>query len=142
MLLLLVLSIGCKKEPTETTTPLHKAAKEGNIEKVKSLIASGADVNAKSKYGDTPLHYAARRGHKIIGELLINKGAEVNAKNKSGETPLHIATFDGYKDFAEFLINNGANIDAMNKQGNTPLIWNDLRQVIIFSYLCFFSTFS
>ncbi|MBC8469753.1 MAG: ankyrin repeat domain-containing protein [Planctomycetes bacterium] len=75
LLLLLILPVGCKKEPTETTPPLHKAAEEGNIEKFKTLIVSGSKVNEKDKIGRTPLHIAAKFGHKDIAELLINNGA-------------------------------------------------------------------
>jgi ankyrin repeat protein len=46
-----------------STKPLHQAAALGDIEQVKSLIASDADVNAKDERGQTPLHYAANRGH-------------------------------------------------------------------------------
>lgn len=57
---LLLFSVGCKKEPNatsrrikpmETTTPLHAAARRGYIERAQSLIANGADVNAKDKNG-------------------------------------------------------------------------------------------
>ena len=41
------------------------------------LIAKGADVNTKNKYGVTPLHFAARYGRKETVELLIAKGADV-----------------------------------------------------------------
>ncbi|MBW7992221.1 MAG: hypothetical protein FVQ84_19710 [Planctomycetes bacterium] len=124
------LSFGCNKKPAETkkrekpseqTILLCNAAEEGNIEKVKSLIASGADVNSKSKYGDTPLHYAAKHGHKLVAELLIESGAEVNAKNKLSETPLHLAAENGYKDVVKALIAGGADVNAEAGYRGTPL---------------------
>ena len=42
---------------------IHDVAKEGSIEAVKQHLATGADVNAKGKWGATPLHYAAIQGH-------------------------------------------------------------------------------
>ncbi|MEE2943426.1 MAG: ankyrin repeat domain-containing protein, partial [Verrucomicrobiota bacterium] len=39
-------------------TPLHYATRWGRKEIAELLIAKGADVNAKAKYGDTPLHGA------------------------------------------------------------------------------------
>ena len=82
---------------TEAKAPdisLLKAAKDGNIEDVKLLIANGADVNARNKDGETPLHHAASFGHKEIIELLIAKGADVNAKDNSTWewTPIAVAS--------------------------------------------------
>jgi len=54
--------------------PLHEAAKEGDLVTIKSLIAEGFDVNAKTKSGTTPLHVAAREGHKEVEGLLIKHG--------------------------------------------------------------------
>ena len=69
----------------EEVTPLYLAAQEAQKEIAVLLIANGADVNAKNKYGDTPLHCAAT---KEIAELLIANGADVNAKEVDDLTPL------------------------------------------------------
>ena len=44
-------------------SPLHNAAKMGDIRKVNQLITDGADVNAKGGSDWTPLHWAASRGN-------------------------------------------------------------------------------
>ena len=36
---------------------------KGHADIVKTLVASGADVNAKGENGDTALEFAARNGH-------------------------------------------------------------------------------
>ena len=72
-------------------TPLHKAAKDGDVSEVKELLAKGAEVNAKGKDGETPLHWAALLGHLDVVKELLAKGAEVNAKNKYGYMPLDLA---------------------------------------------------
>ena len=82
---------------TEAKAPdisIHKAARSGNIEAVKLLIANGTDVNARDKDGETPLHKASSRGEKEIIELLIAKGADVNAKDNSTWewTPIAVAS--------------------------------------------------
>jgi len=66
---------------------LHRATWDGHKEVVELLIAKGADVNAKDKYGKIPLHRACEC-EKEIAELLLDKGADVNAKDNDGETPL------------------------------------------------------
>jgi ankyrin repeat protein len=40
-------------------TNLHKAAFDGNAERVKELLKKGANPNTKDKKGRTPLHWAA-----------------------------------------------------------------------------------
>jgi hypothetical protein len=62
-------------------TPLHGAAYRGHKDVVELLLASKADVNAKSKNGWTPLHEAAANGYKDVAELLLANKADVNAKN-------------------------------------------------------------
>ena len=69
-------------------SPIHDAARDGNIEAVKQHLAAGTDVNAKTLSGMTPLQTAASWGNKEIVELLIAKGADVNAKIADGYTPL------------------------------------------------------
>ena len=102
--------------------PLHEVAKEGDLAKVKSLIAEGSDVNMAGENGTTPLHFAADRGHIDVVELLISKGADVNAKTKAGGfTPLHWAAGGDHKDVVELLISKGANVNAETQRGLTPL---------------------
>lgn len=107
-------------------SPLHEAVKKGDKAEVEALLAKGADVNAKNKFGSTPLHSAASSGEKDIAELLLAKGADVNAKNARGHTPLHYATYTvkvqkGKKDLAALLLAKGADVNAMDEAGLTPL---------------------
>ena len=61
-------------------TPLHNAVWSGSAELVESLIAHGADVNARHlEGGSTPLDYAIVRDRPDIAKLLIGGGADVNA---------------------------------------------------------------
>jgi len=100
--------------------PLHEAAKEGDLAKVKSLIEEGSDVNAGDEKGFTPLHFAAYGGYKEVAELLTLKGANVNAAEITGATPLHYAARKGYKDVAELLILKGANVNAADNKKVPP----------------------
>ena len=112
-LALMLLAVGCRKKPTETTLLLCKAAKAGDINKVQSLIASGADVNAKIKDDYTPLHFAVEHGHKNIVELLIKNNADINSKTLSGNTPLHGSAEFGDKNVVELLISSCCGNDFM-----------------------------
>ena len=119
-------------------TPLHMAAFPGHQEVAESLLAHGADVNAKNQDGATPLHLAALAGRKGMAELLLAHGAEVNAKNRDsshapgmpmvmaeapfeGSTPLQWAAAGGHRDVAELLLEKGAAVNTQNATGYSPL---------------------
>lgn len=63
--------------------PLHDAAKEGNFEAVKELLALGAPYMPRSKFGELPADYAKQAGHTIIAEFLGNakKASKYHKKN-------------------------------------------------------------
>jgi Ankyrin repeats (3 copies)/Ankyrin repeat len=104
-------------------TPLHKAARNGDNDRVKALLARGADVNARTRDRDgaTALHLAAGSGHRQIAESLIAGGADVNAGDNDGDTPLHWSAIKDQKEIAELLIARHANVHARNQAGETPL---------------------
>jgi ankyrin repeat protein len=73
-------------------TALVLAAREGDLESAKSLLAAGADVNQTTDYGWTPLLTATNNRHYALATYLIERGANVNSANKGGWTPLYLAT--------------------------------------------------
>jgi len=124
ILALILLAIGCRKAPTGTKPPLHNAARTGNVQKVRTWLAKGADVNAKDEKGRTALHIAVKWSHTDLVKLLINNGADVNATNKLGDTSLIEAAKENNKDVVALLVDAGSDIDA--QQGlflNTSLHW-------------------
>ena len=115
-----------KKNIVEDEKKLCIAAKQGNTNGVRMLLASGM-VNANRKVADrprryqTPLHHAALGGHKEIAELLIEYGADPNVAANCGTTPLHYAAWHGRKGVTEILIECGADPNAADNDGKTPL---------------------
>jgi len=73
---------------------LLRLASYDKLELIKELVENrGANVNARSAYGDTtPLHEAAEEEKLEILRYLISKGADINALNSRGQTPLDIST--------------------------------------------------
>jgi len=111
------------RDPHDGYTPLHVAIRQESAEIAELLLAHGADVNAKDKYGDTPLHTACHGRPIELVRILLKHGADVNAKSTTGHTPLHFAAFDTYgTEVASLLLTHGAEVNAKLKDdGSTPL---------------------
>ena len=60
---------------------------DGNVEELRRLVETGADVNAHMRDGATPLHLAAQQGHVEAVEMLVEQGADVNVQDLQGKTP-------------------------------------------------------
>lgn len=102
--------------------PIHDAAKKGDLETAKALVANNPDlVYSKNGAGETPLHLAAAGGHMDVAEFLLVNNADVNAKDNNGCTPLLLAVAKGHKDVAELLLTNKADVNAKASMGWTPL---------------------
>nr|5AQB_A Chain A, 3G61_DB15V4 [synthetic construct] len=99
---------------------LLEAARAGQDDECRILMANGADVNALDEVGWTPLHLAAW-GHLEIVECLLKNGADVNAADIDGYTPLHLAAFSGHLEIVEVLLKYGADVNADDQAGFTPL---------------------
>ena len=127
---------------------LLKAVRDGNLERVRSAIRRGANVNTSTEFGETPLHLVTnlKIAEALIGaganvnardrefamtplfytdasvsRLLISKGAEVNVRAKKGMTPLAWAVYWDQKEKATVLIAQGANPNATDDDGKSPL---------------------
>ena len=89
---------------------IHFVAQEGDIEKIRSLLASGCDVNSFDEIGKTPLHYAVRNENIELVKFLLKSGANVNARCEAqiGDTPLADAAGTCSLEMAKLLIEAGA----------------------------------
>ncbi|PWW71799.1 ankyrin [Tuber magnatum] len=116
---------------SESRTPLHEALAHGyevwwDREKewwtassrahnsaafeatVTTLIAAGADLEARDGSGHTPLHAATVRGLVELVRMLLVLGVQVNATDVNGFTPLWYANTYGFREIVELLIEAGA----------------------------------
>jgi ankyrin repeat protein len=111
-------------------TALVFAAREGDLESARILIAAGADVNQVTQYGWTPLLTATQNRHYALATFLLDHGANPNLANKGGWTPLYLATdnrnIEGgdypvrpgdldHLDFIKTLLAHRANVNARAK---------------------------
>ncbi len=105
-------------DPDAGWTPLHFAARQGDVAEVKRLIASGMNPNAKNASENPPLFYAVDLD---TAEVLIEGGALVNAKGLDDFTALHCAADEGRVAVVSLLLAKGADVNARRKQGGTAL---------------------
>lgn len=98
------------------------ATNQGDLEAVKQLIASGAEVNTVYPHmnsftdGHTPLLVAARDGHTDIVRELLAAGAKVQVVDWVFKgSPIHKATYNGNTEILKILIEH-PDID-LNVQG-------------------------
>lgn len=101
----------------ESITPRHP-----NLSVVKTLIASGADVNLKDTNGITPLMEATSSSNVVVTRELIALGADVNARDHKGFTPLHHTTGSNSGKIVQLLLAHKADKDAQSDQGETALM--------------------
>lgn len=111
---------------TKLGKDLLDASSKGDVGKVRSLVAVGADINVRDRNGDSALERAADKGCLDIVKFLVEKGAEVNNYNADNWTPLMSACNRGYFEVVKFLVENGASIDFAARFGKfderTPLM--------------------
>ena len=72
-------------------TPLHFAAQSGHATVARTIIAAGANVDAKSKHRWTPLHDAASEGRASVIRVLVSAGASLDIQNTEEATALDLA---------------------------------------------------
>jgi ankyrin repeat protein len=73
-------------------TSLVMAARRGDIETIRVLLAAGADVNQVTNYGWSALLTATQNRFYKLALFLLDNGANPNVANKGGWTPLYLAT--------------------------------------------------
>ena len=103
--------------------PLHRAAREGNLEEMDKLLGVGADMSAQDEAGWTPLHWAAYMGRLEAVRALIAAGADKHATCDRGLTAVHLSARKGHHDCMRALLAAGDGADANDKDDRKLLRW-------------------
>ena len=124
----------------EGATPFLRAAKSGDIEMMRALVAGGADPKLTMPNGTNALMFAAGLGWRNGSpaapsydqgseeeavesiRFLLGLGFDIQGANEAGDTALHAAVSGrGSETIIAFLVAQGADPEAKNKRGQTPL---------------------
>ena len=100
-----------------SNTPILFAARQGNLDSARHLVAGGADVNDTAATGTSALVVAAHSGHTALALFLLEQGADPNAA-EAGYSALHAATLRGDETLAAALLALGADPNAPVKRGS------------------------
>ena len=102
---------------------LHRAAGEGDLARVKALLAEGYPIDRFDDLSWTPLHHAARNEHLEVVRHLIAAGADVNAheEQRIGDTVLKHVAPSCSLDIARILLDAGADPTIPGWMGLTAL---------------------
>ena len=119
-------SLNVSKVPVNKgRNPLHAAVRIDDIAAVRSLLAGGANVNARDSKNVTVLQLAAVLGNEDIVRLLLDMGANPNGNLVSAatnsDTPLHDAVRFARMKIVRLLLDNGAEVNARAEHGGTAL---------------------
>lgn len=123
---------------TEEGTLLHYATKNGKVDKVRALLAGGADPGIQNQEGKLPMELASEQLKTVFNEELLKATAQSNLGRvcqllaagvdihltdspEMMNTPLHWAVCHGNRDMVQCLCARGADLNVYNAQGLTPL---------------------
>ncbi len=106
---------------SDTETPLYNASDSGNAQVVGILLNSGANVNARLKYGSTALMAASSANHPKILNALLVAGADVNLSDTQGYTALRLTLSQNQSECCRALVSAGADVNAKTFNDFTPL---------------------
>jgi len=119
---------------------LMDAAESGAVDRVKSMLASGADPDYLGPEGQTSLMAAVQneRNPELVG-ILLDKKASVNLADRDGSTALMLAADKFNAATVKILLDHGADVKPRDKDGNTALIraaksprsWDEKQEALI-----------
>ena len=119
--------VGVDRANAYGETQLYVAVKEQDIERVKELLAAGADVNEpRTKViggASTPFEKAILSNNYNLFLLLAEKGGNITKPNKDGNMPIHLASEPTVTEFriVKYLLDHGADINARDMSDDQPI---------------------
>jgi uncharacterized protein len=117
ILLLLLAGLWMPAKLLSQQSELFSKVSSNDLEGVKALVATGADLNQREEYYNmTPLMWALNSNYTDMAKLLINEGADIHLKACNGATALLQAAMRSYE-VTELLLSKGADITTRSDKG-------------------------
>lgn len=101
---------------------LAAAAEHHDVQLLRQLLESGADVNSRLIDGSTALHVASKANHLDVVKILLDAKADPNATNRYGITPIYSAARNGNVEILSALLDAGADSNTILPTGETVLM--------------------
>lgn len=116
-------------------TPLHIAAKRGNMAVCKALLGSipldqqPQYLSLTTAHGFSALYCAVLSGETEVVDFLVSGKypVDLEAADLGGLRPLHIAAEKGYSDIVHRLLLAGCDVAATDSIGRTSLAWAEAK---------------
>ncbi|NOU21262.1 MAG: ankyrin repeat domain-containing protein [Methyloglobulus sp.] len=97
-----------------------EAAKDGDIDRIESLVAEGEDIEQADDYGWTAVNWAAAKGDARVVQKLRDLGANVANTGRDKRTPYQIALAAAHVECAEILQNAEKKAGFENESKTQP----------------------
>ncbi|MEK6288881.1 MAG: ankyrin repeat domain-containing protein [Acidobacteriota bacterium] len=104
------------------STDLLLAAQEGDISKIRSILASYADSRVSAKTKSIAILRAALNGHDDVVRILLKEAIDVRTQTEGGWTLLMIEASRGDLEIVQQLLNMGAEVNVKDPNGNSALL--------------------
>ena len=105
------------------SSPLHRAAHEGDLPRLRQLLAAGAEVNARDTYGRTPLHVATFARQREALRVLAGAGANLGLLEADRYDAVTIAAVADDEETLRLLLSLGASAKLVtSRYDGTALI--------------------
>jgi ankyrin repeat protein len=89
-----------------------RATRDGDLDAMARLVASGTDINASDGHSQTALMNAARDGRIDVVAFLVENGAALDRTAKYHLTALMLAVVNGHADIVRMLAKGGADLSV------------------------------
>ena len=102
--------------------PFIIAARTGDIDHVRELLAQGENPEIRDRRGQTPLMITIVAGFTEMSEMLIGASRNLDMKDNQGNTALSWSVIQDQFALTQILLEAGADPNIANRQGLTPVM--------------------
>lgn len=125
--LMVILQTVQSQNPWKDYKKYMRCINQNDMQRLRELVISGVDINARDAEGKTPLLYALQQGKTNFAYVLLSGGADVHLADYKNNTCLHYAIENSpYDTIIYYLLEKGADFRAVNDQGYSPLHYSIL----------------